>query len=84
MMVRREVVGVLGTGVPRLACLRPMAWLCCRPVRPIFINKAYKTLARAKPRERDDARPPQERPHQAASRGAEKSRQGKPREALVT
>ena len=21
-------VGVLGTGVPRLACLRPMAWLC--------------------------------------------------------
>ena len=21
-------VGILGTGVPRLACLRPMAWLC--------------------------------------------------------
>ena len=34
----------------------------------------------AKPREEDDARPPQEWPHQAGSRGAERSRQGKPRE----
>ena len=39
-------VGVLGTGVPRLACLRPTAWLSHRAVRPIFINKASKTLAR--------------------------------------
>ena len=39
-------VGILGTGVPRLACLRPMTWLCCRPIQPIFINKASKTLAR--------------------------------------
>ena len=38
----------------------------------------------AKPREGDGARPPQERPPQAASRGAEISKQGKPREALVT
>ena len=39
-------VGVLGTGVPRLACLRPTAWLCCMPVRPNFINETFKTLAR--------------------------------------
>ncbi len=39
-------VGVLGKGVPRLACLRPTAWLRCRPVRPIFVNEAFKTLAR--------------------------------------
>ena len=39
-------VGVLGTGVPRLACLRPKAWLSQWAVRPIFINKASKTLAR--------------------------------------
>ena len=39
-------VGVLGTGVPRLACLRPTAWLSQRAIRPIFINKASKTLAR--------------------------------------
>ena len=32
------VVGVLGTGVPRLACLRPTAWLSQQAVRPIFIN----------------------------------------------
>ena len=40
------VVGVLGTGVPRLACLRPMAWLSQQALRPIFINKASKILAR--------------------------------------
>ena len=39
-------VGVLGTGVPRLACLRPTLWLSQQAVRPIFINKASKTLAR--------------------------------------
>ena len=39
-------VGVLGTGVPRLACLRPTAWLSQQAVRPIFINNACKTLAR--------------------------------------
>ena len=83
-------VGLLGTGVPRLACLRPTAWLSQRVVRPIFINKAPKTLARgqasrgAKPREADDARPPQEWPSQAGSRGVEISRWGKPHEALVT
>ena len=39
-------VGVLGTGVPRLACLRPAAWLNQQAVRPIFINMASKTPAR--------------------------------------
>ena len=39
-------VGVLGTGVPRLACLRPTARLSQQAVWPIFINKASKTLAR--------------------------------------
>ena len=39
-------VGVLGTGVPRLACLRPAAWLKGGPSRPIFINTRLKTLAR--------------------------------------
>ena len=39
-------VGILGTGVPRLACLRSTAWLSQQAVRPIFIHKASKTLAR--------------------------------------
>ena len=39
-------VSVLGTGVPRLACLRPAAWLKGDPARPIFINTRLKTLAR--------------------------------------
>ena len=39
-------VGVLGTGVPRLACLRPAAWLKGGPAWPIFINTRPKTLAR--------------------------------------
>ena len=30
----------------RPSCLRPMAWLSQQAVRPIFINKAPKTLAR--------------------------------------
>ena len=40
-------VGVLGMGVPRLACLRPAAWLSQQAVRPIFTDKAPKTLARS-------------------------------------
>ena len=39
-------VGVLGTGVPRLACLRPAAWLKGGPAWPIFISTRLKTLAR--------------------------------------
>ena len=43
---RVVIVGVLGTGVPRPAFLRPMAWLSRQAVRPIFTNKAPKILAR--------------------------------------
>ena len=32
-------VGVLGMGVPRLACLRPTAWLTHGPVWPVFTSK---------------------------------------------
>ena len=45
-LVPGATVGVLGMGVPRLAYLRPTAWLSRQAVRPIFINKASKTLAR--------------------------------------
>ena len=41
-----QAVGVLGTGVPKLACLWPMAWLSQQAVWSTFINKASKTLAR--------------------------------------
>ena len=53
------------------------------PIRPIFTNKHSRPSRGAKPREADDARPPRERPHQAGSRGAESSRQGKPREVSI-
>ena len=39
-------VGVLGTGVPRLACLRPTAWLCERAHTAHLHRQALKTLAR--------------------------------------
>ena len=39
-------VGVLGTGVPRLACLRPTAWLCERARTAHLHQQAFKTLAR--------------------------------------
>ena len=39
-------VSILGTGITRLACLRPTVWLSQQAVRPIFINKAIKTFAR--------------------------------------
>ena len=77
-------VGVLGMGVPRLACLRPAVWRSQQAVRPIFINKHPRPSRGAKRREVDDARPPPEWPSQAGSRGVEISRQGKPHEALVT
>ena len=35
-------VGILGTGVPRLACLRPVAWLKGRPAWPIFISTSSR------------------------------------------
>ena len=39
-------VGVLGTGVPRLACLRPTAWLHQRPCTAHLHQRTLKTLAR--------------------------------------
>ena len=39
-------VGVLGTGVPRLACLRPTAWLHQRPCTAHLHQQTLKTLAR--------------------------------------
>ena len=47
-------VGVLGTGVPRLACLRPVAWLKGGPAWPIFINTCSRPSRGAKPRGADD------------------------------
>ena len=38
--------GVLGTGVPRLACLRPRAWLIQRPGTVHLHQQPLKTLAR--------------------------------------
>ena len=41
-----DSVGVLGTGVPRLARLRPTAWLCKRARTAHLHQWALKTLAR--------------------------------------
>ena len=49
-----DLVGVLGTGVPRLACLRPAAWLKGGPARPIFISTSSRPSRGAKPRGADD------------------------------
>ena len=51
-------VGVLGTGVPRLSCLRPAAWLNRWPSTARLHQPNTQD-----PREADGARPPQERPH---------------------
>ena len=39
-------IGVLETGVPRLACLRPTTWLCERARMAHLHQQALKTLAR--------------------------------------
>ena len=54
------------------------------PVRPVFTNQHSGPSRGAKPHEADDTRPPRGQPHQAGSRGAERSRQGTPREIHVT
>ena len=77
-------VGVLGTEVPRLVCLRPAAWLKWWPSMAHLRLLKLKTLARARPRGADDARLPQERPHQAGSRGGGEIKTRIPREVLVT
>ena len=56
----RVNVGVLGTGVPRLACLRRGSR--GSPARPIFISTSSRPSRGAEPREADDRKPPQARP----------------------
>ena len=46
IFVNGKSVGVLGTGVPRLACLRPAAWLKGRPSMAHLQQHKLKTLAR--------------------------------------
>ena len=46
MLPHTGCVGVLGTGVPRLACLRPTAWLCKWARTAHLHQQAFKTLAR--------------------------------------
>ena len=70
-------------GSPDLPVCGPRRGFAGRPVRPIFINKESRPSRGAKPREADDTRPRRGRPHQAGSRGAERSRQGAPREVPV-
>ena len=41
-----KVVGVLGTGVPRLACLQPKAWLCWQACTAHLHQQGIKTLTR--------------------------------------
>ena len=55
----------------------PQAGKSGDPARPIFTNTNPRPSRRDKPRGADDAEPPQARPRQAGSRGAEISRQGK-------
>ena len=71
-------------GSPDLPACGPRRDSTSGPVRPIFTIKHSRPSRGAKPREADDARPPQGRPHQARSRGAERPRQGAPREVPVT
>ena len=61
-------------GSPDLPAYGPQRGSTSGPVRPIFTSKHSRPTRVAKPREADDARPPQGRPLQAASRGAEISR----------
>ena len=81
---RRNHVGILGTGVPRLACLRPAAWLSSGPVWPVFINPSSRPSRGANPRGEDDTKPPQGRPHQAGSRGGGEIKEGVHHKLLMT
>ena len=56
-------------GVPRLACMRPAAWLNRGPSAAHLHQPKHSRPSRgAKPRGADDTRPPQEWPRQAGSR----------------
>ena len=65
-------VGILDTGVPRLACLQPMTWL---HQRPGMTHRQLKTLARGQASRRGQCQDPRE---------AESSMQGIPHEAQLT
>ena len=58
--------------------------LASGPIRPVFTNKHSRPLRGTKPREVGDTRPPQERPHQAGSRGGGEIKAGVPRKVLMT
>ena len=71
-------------GSPDLPAYGPRCGSTSGPVRPIFTRKHPRPQRGAKPRGVDDTRPPRGLPHQAGSRGAERSRQGAPHEVFVT
>ena len=75
-------IGVLGTGVPRLACLRRGSG--GGPARPIFISPSSRASRGAKPRGADDRKLPRERPHQVGSRGGGEINARVPREDPMT
>ena len=70
-----------GNGGPQ-TCLHAAHGVALRagPYGPSSPTRYSRPSRGAKPREADDARPPQERPRQAGSRGAERSRQGTSRD----
>lgn len=77
-------VGVLGMGVPRLACLRPTVWLHPRPCTAHLHQQTLKNLTRGQASRGGRRKTSSGRPNQADSRGAERSRPGAPREIPVT
>ena len=79
------LVGVLGTGVPRLACLWPAAWLKGRPIMAHLHQHKLKTLARGQASRGGRHQYLQkDQPPQVGSQRAEISKQGSPREVQVT
>ena len=62
-------IGVLATGVPRLACLQLAAWLKQWPSTARLHQPYLKTLARGHASRGGRCKVPQGRPHQADSRG---------------
>ena len=76
-------VGVLGTGVPRLGCLRPAVWLKQRHSTARLHQPELKTLARGQALQGTQGLLRGGLTRQAREE-AERSRQGVPREVLMT
>ena len=74
-------LGVLGTGVPRLACLRRGS--SGDTARPIFIISSSRPSRGAKPHGTDDRKLPQRQPRQACSGGGGEIKAGILREEPV-